>query len=712
MTNVASRYVPLEITAGVQPPNDATTFRAVCFTDSDKIRFSNGKPQTIGGWVRIALDDNRTILGKTRSIFPINLENKKAYVIGTNRRLYALVGTRLSDITPKSGAQVNIANSLATNYSIVTGSQNAFLTTELSENFITESGDTFITDLSGGLEVTAGSSRVRVYDTLAGRFRRGDNVTLNATQSVGGISTSAINREHVIYVVGEGFYDIYVTETASTSTLGGGTITRSSGLITVTRNAHNVGLGDSIEISGATSVGGIPAGDINQTFEARNITTNTFDVMATSAATSAVTGGGGSSVVYDAIIEEGSEDETSGYGFGIGYYGTEEFGVSWDTSVSAYFPRIWFLDRFGSNVVATPGNGGSIYRWDGNSTTSVSIVPNAPTQVNYLFVSNNILVTFGAGGVANKIKTSDQGNIEQWTASSQNQVFEDTLEGAGRLISHVQASGGNLIFTEEQTHLMRYTGIGGGNLIWSFELIEESIGIIAPMARVSINGVAFWMGRNNFYQWSGGRVEIVPSNIYQESTIKEYVFSDINLTQKSKIFCWYNNKFDEIWWHYPSSGSNEPDRIARYNVRERTWCPDTMDRTAAEYPSQINTYQILANKSSSLFHHEIGVNDDTLPMQWRLKSNMRYSGEYLAFLSEVISDSEQSQNAEVLITGRAYPQSPVPIETKSVVVSPTNEGILFDLQSRFWTYEWSGNTLNGAWKLGQWLEGIQQASRR
>ena len=83
------------------------------------------------------------------------------------------------------------------------------------------------------------------------------------------------------------------------------------------------------------------------------------------------------------------------------------------------------------------------------------LVTNAPTKVNYAFVSNNILVTFGAdtgsGQVENRILASDYADRTLWTSSSTNQVLTTPSRG-GRLISHIPVEGRNLIFTENQTH--------------------------------------------------------------------------------------------------------------------------------------------------------------------------------------------------------------------------------------------------------------------
>src|SRR5690606_6258102 len=107
---------------------------------------------------------------------------------------------------------------------------------------------------------------------------------------------------------------------------------------------------------------------------------------------------------------------------------------------------------------------------------------------------------------------------------------------------------------------------------------------------------------NNFYMWRGGTVEVIPSNTRKWSTILDYVFSDLNYGQKSKIFARYNEKFQEIEFIYPSSGSSEPNRVARVNIQDFTWTTDVYspDRTAADYPSVFSN-PVLADSGGVLY---------------------------------------------------------------------------------------------------------------
>ena len=331
------------------------------------------------------------------------------------------------------------------------------------------------------------------------------------------------------------------------------------------------------------------------------------------------------------------------------------------------------------------------------------MITNAPTAINYAFTSDNIIVTFGAGGIENRIYSSDNTDITVWTSSSTNQVFDDNIEGAGRLVSHCPVEDYNLIFTNYKTYKFRYIGLP---FIWEITPIDENIGIIGAMARCSAKGIAYWMGDQNFYMYRGGTVEIIPANTQPQSTILNYVFQNLNQGQKSKCFAWYNKNFNEVWFHYPSASSNECDRIARVNLLDYTWTPDTMARTCAEYPNitQINPRLI---NVGTFYKHEVGYDADGVAMPWSLKTNLRLYGKETANQVRIIPDTNHIGNVTVTMNAYLFPQSPTPLTSTPYTVTPTTEKIESQKNARFYDLTFSGNSLGQFWQMGQWYEEAQ-----
>lgn len=704
MTTTKSQLLPMQIAPGVQPSTDKTNFATQHYTQADKIRFRFGFPQKIGGWVSILFTYSATIAGYARSLFSCILSTAVDTVIGTNEYLYCLLGSQLTNITPFSTSTVAIANSLSTDY------------ITLDEDF--GNGPFLLHPIAGiGTQIFVSSAaNLPAYPS-------GASITISGvTTTIGGVADTYFNGVQIIYNSIVGQYSFVISAIGTNGATGGGaSVINASGKITVTATAHGMSNGQRVKITGAGNTGGISSTLINDEFVIFNVTANTFDIMTNGTATSAVTAAGGSGTTYAPQLATGNQNQSVGQGYGMGLYGQGLYGTALQAAGNTFaYPRIWFFDRFGVYIVMTAGNQTGVYSWAGASTTAPVLIANAPTAVNYAFVSNNILVTFGNGGVVNEIFASDQANMTQWTSSSTNQVFQDTVNGAGQLKSHVPVQSVNLIFTDHQTYLFQYIGLP---LIWNIQLLENNIGLIAPMARVAVLGTAYWMDFNGFFMWAGGNITPMPSNLPGEdySTILNYVFGNINNGQASKCFAWYNEQFNEIWFHYPSASSQECNMVARYHVIDQTWVPDTFDRICAEYPNLTLAYPRLISSGGTMYAHEQGTDADGSPMPWSLTTNLRGGSNILqraygippttnSLLTGFVPDSVQTGDINVEIIGQRYPQSSVPMYDENFTVTPTTEFVTTEIGARLWKYKISGDALGQEFIAGQWSEFVQPGS--
>jgi len=675
---------PIIILPGVEPSTDNTGVATEHYTDADKIRFVGGKPEKIGGWQLLTLEYNTTILGCCRNIYSFVLDNIVRYILGTNTSLYSIIASQHINITPVETTADALTDPFATNYGT------------LSNNPIA---------------TTVGTGNITVTDT-AHKLRVGDPVKLSGASTTNGITNTLLNATHTITAVTTDTYSFVVNGTASSTGSGGGaSVVRSTKIISVTHATHGYSEGWNIEVDGATetgnNIGGIPIAEVNAPHQIRNVTTNAYDIICSTFATSSVSSQGNAVDIYPQIAE-GACDSTIGQGYGMGRYGVGAYGVSKVGSTPTQ-PRIWSFDRFGDFVLLTPGNQTGVYSWDGSTSTLPALVSGAPTAVNYVFVTDNIVVTLGASDVANRIKWSDQGGLTTWTATAENQAGEDDIEGADRFISHAGLKGINLIYTRSKVYTFRYIK---KPLVFETKLLEDKDGLIAQNARIVIGGTAYWMGNNNFYYYRGGNVEVIPSNSGYETTLKEYIFGNLNVAQKDKIFCWYNPKFNEIWWHYPSEDAEEPNKVARLNIKDFTWTPDTFERTAAEYPIVHQVYPYLADHDGNIYLHENGYNEGEEPMAFTLKSPVFNIDINVTAITGLLPDNilTDETSLEVNIYLKKYPQStPVLLAASPQEVTSATEILVFKSSARFWQYEITGEELGQFWRAGQWFEEIQKA---
>lgn len=667
---------PIKVLPSVQPATDASPSSTPFYVESKHIRFVDGLPRKIGGWQSINTDGN-SLSGFTRNIFSYNFENIDRYLIGTNSGLYYLLDSSLSNITPVLTATVSAANSLSTFYA-------------------TLGADPIAT--------VSGSDEIIITDT-AHKVFVGDTVTISGSSDVNGILAAAINIAHVVISATTNTYTVRVATSATgTGSGGGASVVRTTGIITLSKTSHGLSEGDRVKVTLAADTGGILAAEINLEHVIRNVTANTFDFVTAGVATSSVSGGGGASTVYQKPIAAGAASATLSVGYGVGLYGVGLYGVSIGSS-NVLQLQVWSFDRFGDLVLSCAGGGSEIYSWDSDTSVAPTKVANSP-DASYVFVTDNICVALGydsgSGVVSNGIKWCDQGGLTNWTTG---QAGEDTIEGAGAWVSHAAARGTNLLFTKNQTYTLRYIG---DPLIFEVRQLDPNIGIIGVNSRVTALGNIYWMGRENFYMWRGGRVEVIPSVTSKECTALRYVFDDINTLQGYKFFSWFNQQYQEVWFHYASASSSECDRVVKVNLNDYSWSIDEFDRTAAEYPA-IQSKPLLIDSSNELFNHEVGLDDNGSAMDWYIKTPFLYGGNNTIQIESFIPDNILTSNLTVQLQAKDYPNSAFKSD-KTYTVTPSTEWIETGQNGRYWAFKISGSAIGQNWISGQWLHQIQRST--
>lgn len=685
MSTTVSTIRPINTASGVQPSVDQTRWNTEHWTETYGIRFRNDTPEKKGGWYTNSFDNGNTVVGVPRSIYSQQINGKSYTMIGTHKRLYALIGSRLTNITPIDKSS-----------SVIVGDTSTTYYDSLGINPITTEN---------------GSRTIYINNYAALYLKVGDEIDLTGLTTTNGIPDTELNATHIIRsIIDDTNFTISVSTPATSSGIGGGSSgTIASGLVTLKIADHKLSDGDRVELKDFTAFGGITTGELNKEHIIRNVTDLSFSVMTGDIATSYAVGGG-VSAKYFQQISQGLINVESGQGYGMGLYGVGLYGVSKTSSSGLNYPRIWCFDRYGDYILCSPCNGGKLYEWNGDTTVAPVQVANSPDEINWFFVSDNIIVTLGAGGIENRIKTSDQSDRTNWTATAQNQVYDDAIEGAGRFITQMNVRGVNLIFTEKQVYTMEYIGFdtSGTSNVWKIRLLGVDCGICGPLARVEANGIGYWMGQNNNYFYRGGNCEIMPANTQARATNQRFVFSRLSTGQRYKTFATHNEAFEEISFHYPSN-SGEVDWVSTHNITEKTWTNDNLERTAAEGPYTLKIYPKMAGYNGAIYSHEYGYDADGDSIPFSIRTNLKNAGKKEARLVAFIPDCVQSGNMTVTLRGFQWPQSDTPIQTQTFTVTPSTGRVEVTMNARYWDYEISGDVVGQSWSMGTWQEEIQQS---
>ena len=604
---------------------------------SNKIRFRSGQPEKIGGWLADIGSNSSTLKPTTGTLWGIcrsmsnwlNLASYNLLSLGTNLKYYIQSGPDgvFYDVTPL--------------------------------RVTTAAGDVTFAASNGSTTITA---------TDAGHgAQTGDFVTFSGAVSLGGNITAAIlNAEFQITYVSSNSYTITtsVAATAGDSGNGGGSVVGAYQI--TTGNAiftQNVGWG-------AGTWGGIIFGTATTAVSGGTLSNSNTTVTVTS--TTGFTATGNILIDQETISYTGKTGTTftgctrgvNGTGSGAATTHANGAAVVQSTTFTGWGSpapasqgigqqlRTWSQSNFGEDLIFNL-RGGSLYYWanavapntfnrgqllgpgaqvvvkSGGTTATITADAYCPSVANLVLVSDasRFVIAFGCNDAALPspqnltqdplfIAWSDQESFATWLPSVTNQAGSYRLSNGSQIITAIQTRQEILIWTDSAIYSMQYLG---PPYVWGFQIMGSNISIAGPNVTATVNNVTYWMGTDKFYMYSGS-VQTLPS------TLREYVYSDINLDQSFQFTAGTNEGYNEVWWQYCSAGSNVIDRYVIYNHLDNVWYygdwsnyaglnqgrTSWLDSSLRAYP-MATTYGVAGGSTNAtLVYHETGTDDGTV----------------------------------------------------------------------------------------------------
>jgi hypothetical protein len=561
--------------------------------------------------------------------------------------------------------------------------------------------------------------------------------------------------------VGGQFYDITPLRATLATPATDDCIETTSGSTTITVNvtAHGCLSGDYVTISGVTGdVGGVPDAEINAEHVITRVDDDIFTFTVATAATSTVAAGGGASIDIECQIHPGYPLTTAGYGWGASAWnGSYPWGLGGPTPIDL-LQRDWFMDNFDNDLVANIRRG-PIYYWERGSSASPSTAlgtravllssltgnDSVPTLAMQVTVSQNDkhLLAFGCQPYAGGATDFDPLLI-RWASQEEPQYWNPTgttPDGRASSAGFLRVSRGSeivatqatrqeiLVYTDTTLYSLQFTGTTD---VFALQQLADNISIISPRAAATANNVTYWMGTDKFYVYSG-QIQTLPT------TVREYVYKDINFAQADQIVSGTNEGFNEVWWFYPSADSNWNNRYVIYNHLEQVWYYGSVERTAwldtplrdvptALYTEPYTYEDTIAGtpNSGNLFAHEVGVNDDGAAMTCFIQSNDFDLGDGDQFIltRRIIPDINYNQSTAatptvtLAIRPRNFPGSQYqgdPSDTQNVIETSANiytDQVFVRARARQMALRVASDTEGVQWQLGSPRLDIRPDGRR
>jgi len=534
------------------------------WTGGDNVRFRYGTPEKIGGWDQLG-EDKLTGAARALHHWDDNAGIKYA-AIGTNRILYIYSGGQYTDIHPLRTTITGCDFTSTTSDTAVTvtfPSSHGLVDNDIVK-FDAVSGVTAI----GSTYNDASFEDIKFMVTSAPTATT-ITITMASAESGTQLSNSGSASALCYVTVGPaqevGGYG-WGTGTYSGSASGPATTTLSTTLAVPPAAVTTIVIADSTAFPTSGEIR-IDSEDISYTDN--DTTTGTLS--------------GGARNVNGTTL--------AGHSSGATVTNISDY-VAWGESSSADFtiePGLWVLDNYGTKLIALIYNG-KCFEWDAaasNPTANrATVISGAPTASRHMIVSpvDRHLIFLGTettiGDTTTQddmfIRWSDQESTSDYTPSAVNTAGTQRLAQGSKIMGAIRGRDTMYIWTDSAIFLMRFVG---QPFTFSFEHVGTNCGLIGKNACMEVDGTAFWMSENGFFQYSG-QLQTMPC------LVEDYVFDDINTTSRNLINAGLNNLFGEVSWYYCSSGSNVVDRVVTYNYLESVmlkkpiWYTGTLARTA------------------------------------------------------------------------------------------------------------------------------------
>jgi len=756
----------------------------------DKIRFRSGFPEKIGGWVQ----QGPPFDGACRHTLEwVTLFNFLLLGVGTNQKYYIFSGGVYYNITPIRLTSTLGANPFLPIYSTLSAGISDSATTipvtsGTSFTRITpyviriDAEEIYVANASGNnlyncvrgyngttaathsLGATVASSWI-VVNSFGNNAETGDWVTFSGATAFSTYTLAQLNNEYRIGAADLNYIVLDINATSTSATAGGGSSVVAK---------YQIHAGAPYSILGAGwSAGPWQSLAYGTAYSTLSTTINSSVTTLTVASTASFPASG--YLMVDAelmaytlasptsLTVVRSTTNSKGHMAGAMVYDIvyTAIGRAWNTpytsALAAAYVRLWSGDNFGQNLVYGYRNG-PIYYWDAianmSSTTGIVTAPGidigdlagadgyAPTIAIKVIVTDERYIialgspdTFTPGNTVQDplmVSWCDQEHPTIWNpADVTNTAGNQRLTYGSKIVTAEKTRQETLIWTDSALYSMRYLG---PPYIFGFNVMSSAVTIASMNAAATANGVTYWMGLDKFYVYSG-QVDTLPCSL------RQYIFEDINNNQLDQVYAGTNERYNEIWWCYPSTDSLNNDRYVVYNYLEKLWYYGTLDRTSW-YDSHIRTYPVtttydLVTERGQLYYQEYGADDGSTnppsPVNAYIESadfDLGEGGNQFSFVKRIIPDvdfigsNNTTPSVTMTLQARNFPGVGVitnPMQTTGAGVAGTKVSTqVYNYTTQSWVrlrgrqviFRIESNTLGVQWQLGTPRLEIQPDGKR
>lgn len=294
---------------------------------------------------------------------------------------------------------------------------------------------------------------------------------------------------------------------------------------------------------------------------------------------------------------------TGGYGDGPyddDFYGTPRSDVA---DRKKYGPA-FTLDNWGEDLLIMSSVDGRLLRWVppavGDPVAAATVVTDAPTGCySFVVTAERHVIVFQVSGNFNQYAWCDKEDLDDWD-------FADVASEAGYLPVEPSSplvapkylgDAGTIFWTVQRVYVITYQGLPS---IYGHDEKAEGTLPISSASVVRANEGAFWPSESGWWQFNGVSVVPLACNIWK------WISEQWDLPKARQMaFTVHILSKAEIWFFFPTIGSDHNNRVAIFNYRDGWWAQAKLSRSAGTADDSLDN-PILADRLA-VYKHEYGT---------------------------------------------------------------------------------------------------------
>lgn len=277
----------------------------------------------------------------------------------------------------------------------------------------------------------------------------------------------------------------------------------------------------------------------------------------------------------------------------------------------------WSIQTYGTYTLAT----------NGVDQPQLSSALGAFANLGADFTTAEILAKVGPHILALNTSINPRGFVwcsaddpTDWTPTSENSAGDLIIrELDSNIVAAARLGEGLAVYGKDQMFIVGYTG---QPFYFGYKHALDGFGAVSKNSVISIGRMNFGLGRQGFWQTDGSQFKYI-----DQPQVRNYIQTDINWAQASKVCGYHDEDNHRIIWYYPSvAGAGAVDKGIAYDYQRQLWSTFDHGFTAA-LPRDVFSYPVAGEVDGDIHFLQVGTNANTSALSARLTTRAVDMGE-------------------------------------------------------------------------------------